>query len=868
MQIAAGTRLGQYEIVSRLGAGGMGEVYRARDTRLGRDVAVKALSGEMSRDPLRLSRFETEARSASALNHPNIVTIHEIGRCATTPFIVMELVEGKTLRDLLYAGPLAVRKALNLAAQLADALAQAHGAGIVHRDLKPENVMVTRDGFIKILDFGLAKIEYRENGNGANRQGLTITEETRDGAVVGTAGYMSPEQASGQPVDFRSDQFAFGSLVYEMLSGRRAFQRPTRAETLASIIREEAEPLAALCPRIPVPLYWIVERCMAKLPDERYAATRDLARDLQSVRDHFSQIDSGADGATLLVSAGPRRSRTWLSAGVAAAFAALVVSAYFLGTGAADRTPPSFHRLTFREGTVWSARFAPDARTIVYGAAWNGAPIRIYSTRPEAPESSALPLPPSTVLAVSPAGEMAISLGARAVGPFTTSGTLARSSLSGGAPRELLESVQSADWAPDGASLAVLRVVEGRNRLEFPIGRTIYETAAGFLSHLRVSPRGDLVAFIEHPMRGDDAGAVAVVDRQGHQRVLSSGWITARGLAWSSDGAEIWFTAASAGGSRALHAVSLAGHRRLVTRVPGALTLHDISRDGRVLLAEEHSRQGIVGRSPGEAEERDLSWHDWSRPVDLTPDGTTLLFDETGEGGGAAYAVYVRKTDDAPAVRLGEGHALALSPDGKWALSTPQAQPAELVLLPTGAGQARRLPTGSFANVLRAAWLPGGERLVLAANAPGRAARLYVQPVSGGAPRPFTPEGIGPDWAILPDGDAVVATGPDRRLLVYRVGAEAGEPAPVRGALAGDVPIRFSPDGRALYVLVRGDGPASVIDRIEIATGERSAWKQVGPRDTVGTLGIPRVFLSADGESYVYTYVRLLDELFLVDGLK
>ncbi len=232
MNISAGVRLGQYEIVARLGAGGMGEVYRARDTRLGREVAVKALSGELSSDPQRLSRFQTEARSASALNHPNIVTIHEIGQSAATPFIVMELVDGKTLRELLYTGPLPVRKALGIAAQLADALAGAHAAGIVHRDVKPENVMVTRDGFAKILDFGLAKVEHRENGNGANRLDLTVTEETRDGAVVGTAGYMSPEQASGQPVDFRSDQFAFGSLVYEMLTGRRAFQRPTRAETL------------------------------------------------------------------------------------------------------------------------------------------------------------------------------------------------------------------------------------------------------------------------------------------------------------------------------------------------------------------------------------------------------------------------------------------------------------------------------------------------------------------------------------------------------------------------------------------------------------------------------------------------------------
>ena len=864
MNISAGVRLGQYEIVARLGAGGMGEVYRARDTRLGREVAVKALSGELSSDPQRLSRFQTEARSASALNHPNIVTIHEIGQSAATPFIVMELVDGKTLRELLYTGPLPVRKALNIAAQLADALAGAHGAGIVHRDVKPENVMVTREGFAKILDFGLAKVEHRENGNGANRQDLTITEETRDGAVVGTAGYMSPEQASGQPVDFRSDQFAFGSLVYEMLTGRRAFQRPTRAETLAAIIREEPDAIGGLAPRVPVPLRWIVERCLAKLPDDRYEATRDLARDLQSVRDHFSQIESGE--APLAPPSDPRRARLWLSAGMGFAVAALVASAYFFGSGAGEPGVPSFQRLTFREGTVWSARFAPDGRTVVYGASWSGGPIRIYSTRPEMPESAPLPLPPAGVLAISPSGELAIALGARPSGPFSMVGTLARSTLAGGGSREELEGVHAADWAPDGVSLAVLRTAGEKSRIEFPIGKPIYETSSGYLSHPRVSPRGDLLAFLEHPMRGDDSGSVAVVDREGRKRTLSGGWITVRGLAWAPGGAEVWFTGAAMGGARALHAVSLSGRRRLVTRVPGALTLHDISHEGRALLAHEHSREGIVGLAPGDGKERDLSWHDWSRPVDLTADGTLLLFDETGEGGGSSYAVYVRKTDDSPAVRLGDGHALALSPDGKWALSTPHRTPAQLVLLPTGTGVPREIRTGPFAHILRAAWLPGGERIVLAANLPDRGARLYTQPAGGGEPRPITPEGVGSDWAISPDGSRVAAADPDRRVLLYSV--DGGDPRAIRGAERGDAPIRFSPDGRHLYVLAQDEVSHSSIHRLELATGTRELWRDIAPADAVGLLGIPRVFLSADGQSYVYTFVRLLDELYLVDGLK
>ena len=601
----------------------------------------------------------------------------------------MELVDGRTLRDVLYSGALPPRRAVALAAQLADALARAHEAGIVHRDLKPENVMVTRDGLTKILDFGLAKVEPREAENGADRRDQTVTEETREGAVVGTSGYMSPEQASGQPVDFRSDQFAFGSLFYEMLTGKRAFHGPSRAETLAAIIRDEPEPLAAVAPRVPVALRWIVERCLAKLPEERYASTRDLARDLQGARDHFSQIDGEASP---LVPAGQGRRRLWLSAGVALAVGALVASAYLFGSAARARELPSFRRLTFRDGTCWTARVAPDGQTIVYGAAWNGGPIQIYSTRPEIPESVPLPLPPANVLAISPSGEMAISLGARPAGAFLTAGTLARSTLAGGGPREILESVQAADWAADGASLVVLRTVAGKSRIEFPMGKTVVEVPSGYLSHPRVSPGGDLVAYLEHPMRGDDGGVVAVVDRNGTRRVLSAGWVTVRGLAWSPDGREVWFTAAASGGSRALHAVTLAGRRRLVLRAPGALTLHDISREGRVLLARESSKEGIVGLPPGSDRERDLSWHDWSRPVDITADGTAVLFDETGEGGGSGYAVYLRTTDGSAAVRLGDGHALALSPDGKWALSTPHRTPAELVLLPTGAGGAAASP--------------------------------------------------------------------------------------------------------------------------------------------------------------------------------
>ncbi len=865
MTIAAGSRLGPYEVLSPLGSGGMGEVWRARDGRLDRDVAIKLLSAELASDPSRLKQFEGEARSASALNHPNIVTIHEIGESPAGPYIVMELVDGKTLREVLYAGAPPVRRALHIAAQLSDALARAHDAGIVHRDLKPENVMVTREGFAKILDFGLAR--GRLEAAGSPSQGdHTVTEEFREGAIQGTSGYMSPEQASGQSLDFRSDQFSFGTLLYEMLTGRRAFQRPTRAETLAAVIREDPEPIGSIAPHVPAPLRWIVERCLGKLPEDRYVSTRDLAREIQSLRDHFSQIDGVVEDGRGPASGLAKRSRRRISRGLAAGVAVLVAAAYFLGANARVRGSPSFQRLTFRDGTLWSARFAPDGHTVLYGAAWNGGPIRIYATRPETPESSAVPLPSSSLLAVSPSGEIALSLGAMPTSPFTITGILARSALSGGAPREILEGVQAADFSADGASLAVLRDADGRSRLEFPVGTKLYESAAGYLSDPRISPRGDLVAFLEHPMRGSDAGSVAVVGPDGRKRTLSSGWMTLRGLAWSLDGSEVWFTGASVGGSRALHAVTLSGTHRLVARVPGSLTLHDVSREGRVLLALEQAREGVVGVAPGDPGRRDLSWHDWSRPVDLTADGTTFLFDETGGGGGATYAVYARGTDESPAVRLGDGHALALSPDAKWALSTPQSTPARLVLLPTGAGSSRAIRTGRFDNIVRAAWLPGGERFLLCADEPGHALRLYVQPSAGGDPRPVTQEGVGADWAVAPDGAAVVAIDPSGELRSYPI--SGGDGAVVRGTVRGDLPIRFSPDGRALYLLVRGEGAASRIDRLDLSSSRRETWRTIEPPNPVGVYGIPRVLLSADGESYLYAYVRFLDELYLVDGLR
>ncbi len=836
MTLSKGAILGAYEILAPLGAGGMGEVYRARDTRLAREVAVKVLPEEFFEGEERRTRFEKEARVLASLNHPGIASVYSFEEIpgSSSPssssrhILVMELIEGETLRQAFPPEPLATKKILEVGAQIADGLAKAHASGIVHRDLKPENVMVTRDGWVKILDFGLAKLTE------ARSQELSMAATasgTVPGIVMGTVGYMSPEQAAGKPVDFRSDQFSLGTILYELATGRRAFQRATSAETIVAVMREEPEPIAKLNPRVPVPLRWIIERCLAKDVEQRYAATRDLARDLASLRDHLSE----------------------LSGDVAA--------------GAAAEAPahPTFQRLSFRRGTILSARFALDGSTVIYGAAWEGERCRLFSTRPESPESSPLMLPDAEILAISRTGQLAISLDRHWAGRFVWSGTLAQVPLAGGAPRELLEDVQSADWGPDGAHLAVVRSVAGKTRLEYPIGKVLYETG-GWVSHPRVSPKGDLVAFLDHPALGDDEGSVAVVDRAGKTTLLSKDWITAYGLAWSGDGREIWFTATRVGVARSIWAVSLEGKERLLVRTPGELTIQDAAADGRILMTSDNGKVGIIGRPPGSESDRDLSLLDWSLVRDLSPDGRLLLFDETGEGGGARHALYMRNTDGSPAVQLGSGWAGSFSPDGRWVASTTHAPGGrEIVLLPVKAGEPRALPRSDLA-IHRTWWLPDGRRILVAANAPGEGLRLFVQGLDGEPARPITPPGIGLGFfPVSPDGRIVVGQGPDR--LFYGYPIEGGDPEFVPGLVAEDRPIRFSPDGRALYAYRRGELPARVI-RLDLETGEKKASHDLMPADPAGVVEVVSVALTPDVSSYAYSYHRILSDLFLVEGIR
>jgi len=858
MPLDAGTKLGQFEVLSLLGTGGMGEVYRARDERLRRDVALKVLPAAIAQDADRLRRFESEARAASALNHPNIVTVHEIGKSDGTTYMAMELVDGASLRQMLAGGPLGEKKMLEVAVQIADGLAKAHAAGIVHRDMKPENVMVSKDGFVKLLDFGLAK-PFTAPGASDGSGSLTMAGETQPGTVLGTVGYMSPEQASGRPVDYRSDQFALGSILYEMATGQRAFQKPTGAETLSAIIREEPDPVSRVNPRAPAPYRWIVDRCLAKDPDDRDASTRDLARDLKSVREHVSEVTSTASGVAQ-VSATPRR-RSWVLPAALAAIVLAAVGGLIIGRRTAAVSQPNFQRLTFQRGMVYSGRFGPDGQTAYYSASWDGGPPKVYSLRPGVPESSPLPVPPARMLGISRAGELAILVDPRSSRFTQNIGTLARVPISGGVPKEVLQDVSSADWLPGGSELAAVHNVAGKDRLEYPIGKVLYETA-GWIQDPRFSPDGKRIAFIDHT-GNTDGGLVAIVDFAGKKTDLAAGFATVQGLAWSTDGGEIWFTAARVGIQRGLFAVTPSGRLRLVRTMQGTPALLDMI-GSNALVTEDDYRSGTFAFLPGNPEPKDLGWFDWTSDRGLSADGKLLLFDESGEGGGDKGAVFLRPTDGSPAVRLSEGTGVALSPDGAYALTRTTDEPSRFALIPVKAGESRQLPNDPFGNVIYGAFFPDGQRFVFEANEPGKGARLYRQSLTGGGAAPISGEGISYSRLFVsPDGRSIAALGPDRRVYLYP--SAGGSPTLLTATSSSDLPAGWTADGRGLYI---SNGYPCRIDVVDVASGARTHVRDLVASDAAGMNSRGAARVTADGRMATLGFSRILSTLYWVRDLK
>ncbi len=864
MNLTSGAKLGPYEIVSLLGAGGMGEVYRARDSRLRREVAIKVLPQALSLDADRLRRFEQEALATAALNHPNILAVFDIGTSDGSPYVVSELLEGETLRERLRSGSIPLRKTLDYAMQIAHGLAAAHEKGIVHRDLKPENLFVTKDGRVKILDFGLAKLIQADPGSSSHTSLPTATQGTEAGVVMGTAGYMSPEQVRGLALDPRSDIFSFGAILYEMLSGKRAFHGETPADTMSSILKEEPPELSETNRNVSPALERIVHHCLEKSPEARFHSASDIAFDLEDL--------SGLSGSTARVAAAgtgyvPRRRRLLIGLAAGLGIACVVYGLGWLTGKSSARAPQAeYQQITFRTGSIGNARFTPDG-SIVYSAAWEGGDNQLYMSRTDDPGSRELGIKDAELLSISKNGEMAIRLNTQYYSGYARSGTLARVPLSGGTPREVLNNVQDADFSANGDSMAVVRYLPENNhwRLEYPVGKVLLD-GINWISHPKISPDGKWIAFADHENPGgDDEGSLAVIGADGKEkeRKLSSGWTSLQGILWSPAGDEIWFTSTNTGSANNPRAVTLSGKLRTITNVPGGVWLQDL-RNGKVLAVANHTRLDIRGKGPGAKEERELGWFGWSELRDISADGRKILFEEEGDGGGPNYTVFLRDTDGSPPARIGEGIAGAISPDGKWVITEP-AKGGALMLVPTGAGESRQL-THDAVSYGTVHFFPDGKRLLASGIEAGHGGRDYVIDLSTGDSKPVTPEGIS-GTHMSPDGRSVAVRGPDGKRGIWPL--EGGGFHPIPGLESNYVVFGWTADGGSVYVVPNlPTAKSAKVSRVNIQTGKMEPWKTFGEATGAGVSTVGWPHLSRDGNAYAYLYARVLSEAYVVTGLK
>jgi eukaryotic-like serine/threonine-protein kinase len=829
----------------------MGEVYRARDPRLGRDVALKIVASAGERDADRLRRFEQEARAVAALNHPHILAVHDVGSENGVAYVVFELLDGQTLRERLAHGPIPPRKAVEYGLQIGRGLAAAHSRGVVHRDLKPENVFLTSDGQIKILDFGLAKLTDVPEGELIEAATLTATDP---GLAVGTAGYMSPEQARGKKADSRSDVFALGAILYELLSGHPAFGGDTRADRLSAVLHHDPPEIASLT-REPVSpgLERVIRRCLEKDPEERFQTARDVAFALDalggsSAREAVPEVPQ------------PKIGRALRAAILALALMVAATVGLLAGKSMFERRALAIRQLTYNRGTVTGARFTTDERTVVYSASWDGKPNDIFLTRLDGPESRSLGLPPAKLLSVSARGELAILLTKPGeVGdPFL--GTLARVALAGGVPRPVLEDVEDADWSPDGQELAVVRILDGERQLEYPLGKVLVRPLPCCPSAhgLRVSPRGDKVALIS-------SAAITIVDRSGGRRSFPIPARTPVGLAWVPRGDAVWVTSAEAELDRFILQVGLDGSRREILHGLGPYILHDVSKAGAALLHHGFERTAIRAKPRGDTE-REVTGLKNSWAVDISHDGLQIVIEEAANDGIYLYPVHggeaVLLTHVLPSWRV---RGARLSPDGKWLLGGSMRAENAAELIPTGAGESRKLPFGKWEGLAFGSFLDAGHIYWDAYEPGGPSRRGFVQDIDTGAIRPVTPVGVSPVWSPVVEG-AVLGRRADGMLVWCPLAG--GEPRPTAARIpSGAFPLQTTPDGK--WTFVNTGGLPMRIDRIDLMTGRQEVWKKLGPPDLAGVVYMsPWVPMTPDGEAYAYTYLRVFQDLYLVEGLR
>jgi serine/threonine protein kinase len=859
MTLTSGTKLGPYEIQSQLGAGGMGEVYRARDTRLDRTVALKILPAAFSADPDRLHRFQHEAKILSALNHPNVLAIYDVGAQNGVNFLVSEFLEGQSLRDRLAAGTLSRRRLIEYALDIAKGLAAAHEKGIIHRDLKPDNVFITRDDRVKVLDFGLAK----QVSEVASQDSATMTGAvpTIPGTVMGTVGYMSPEQVRGLALDHRSDIFSFGAVLYEMASGKRAFRGDSSVETMNAILKEEAPEFLESGAPVSPGLERVIRRCLEKKPERRFQSASDLAFALDAL--------SAASGISQPVASTRPSIKKPGFAWIVAALATIVLltgGLWFFRQPAPS--PGKFSQVSFRPAYIRAARFAPG-RTIVYAASVNGEPMTLFSTRTDTFEAQPLNLT-ADLLSISRTSELAVSLGRDFDMIWTPIGRLAKAPLGGGATRELLDDVIDADWNKDGTDLAVARRVGNQFQLEYPAGKVLYQTA-GYISDLRFSPIDNQIAFLDHALTGDDRGLVSVVDLEGHYRVLTQEFESAQGLSWSPDGKEIWFGASEAGELNSLRAVDLSGKTRVIAAAPARLHLQDISEEGQVLLSTDVVHYQVATGDSKSGNARDLTAFEYTSLANISDDGSMILMNSFDIAGDTSYRLYVQHSDGSPPVLVGHGAGAAFSPDKKWVAAIDSGHPGNLSIIPTGIGDTRNLHSPAGTHYTGVSLFSDDKHALITIGASGHTPQSAVQDIETGSIRP-----VGPKDRYVASYISTLFPGPslDGKFCIQTDGSrywlQSLEDNTVRdlsGIAKGEKIINWHADSNNVFV-THPDGIGVQIYNLNLTTGERKLWTTLSPPDKTARAGHMLLFMTPDGAHFAYESHRIYSTLFVAKGLR
>jgi hypothetical protein len=788
---------------------------------------------------------QQEARATAALSHPNILAVYDIGSADGRTYVVSELLEGETLREAM-SQPVTPSRALQWAVQIAFGLAAAHSKRIVHRDIKRENLFVRRDGRITILDFGLARVATPSADAATAPQSPTMG--TEPGMVMGTAGYMSPEQVRGVAVDERSDIFSLGVVIYEMVSGRRPFAGASAVETMNAILTADPAELEGSGRPIPPALDRIVRRCLEKRPEDRFHSAHDLALALEAV--------SGSRPQPIAAIATPpvrRRGRAMLAASIALV-AVVSAGAAWWWRGAGAEALPTMRRITFRRGTIDLTRFEPGTTDVAYSARWQGAPPALFSVHPESPESRAIGQVDAMLLAVSPRQEAAVILSPR-LSNGLHSGTLATIPLGGGGARELATRIVSADFTADGTQLAAVEFTGDTFRVSLPAGHVIYQAKATEpIQVLRCAPRGGLIAL-------GGSNRIVVIDPAGSEKAqIKLPGIS--GMAWSPDGSEIWYSEFDGPGQGTIFAAKPGGRPRKVWR--GAdLVLEDIATNGTVLVVEEEVQSGVLVQRTGSAAV-DFGWLDGSEVTAISPNGDALLLNERGAAGGGFY---VRKLDASPAVRLGNGHGLAWSPKEDAVLAARDAYTS--LVAPVGPGTAREIPHPGVFSAF--GWFAPDGRMLINGSADGKTWQFSWMDESGKL-QPARPEALD-HWVgqqvLSHDGRLIAAypSGQTGKGMVAIYPIDGGSPQPVRGLDPIEVIIQFAADDRHLLVYNRDRLPAKIFE-LDYRTGQRTLWREFTPSDPAGIAGIHSVAMTADRHTVAFNYTRSLGTAYLISGLR